>query len=86
VSLVCHTSIKLEEGKELKAEDHPVLWEFIDVFPKEVPGLPPKRDLDFSINLMPGAVPTSRVHYKMSTPELVELKMQLKEMLDKGLH
>jgi hypothetical protein len=35
------------ESKELKIEDHPVLWEFKDVFPEEVPGLPPKRDLDF---------------------------------------
>jgi hypothetical protein len=72
------------EGKELKVEDHPVLWEFKDVFPEEVPGLPPKRDLDFSIDLMPGVVPTSKVPYRMSTPELVELKVQLKEMLDKG--
>jgi hypothetical protein len=72
------------EGKELKVEDHPVLWEFKDVFPEEVPGLPPKRDLDFSIDLVPGAVPTSKVPYRMSTPELVELKVQLKEMLDKG--
>jgi hypothetical protein len=55
-----------------------------DVFPEEVPGLPPKRDLDFSIDLVPGAVPTSKVPYRMSTPELVELKVQLKEMLDKG--
>jgi hypothetical protein len=51
---------------------------------KEVPGLPPKRDLDFSIDLVPGAVPTSKVPYKMSTPELVELKVKLKEMMDKG--
>jgi hypothetical protein len=72
------------EGKELKVEDHPVLWEFKDVFLEEVPGLPPKRDLDFSIDLVPGAVPTSKVPYRMSTPELVELKVQLKEMLDKG--
>jgi hypothetical protein len=73
-----------QKRKELKVEDHPVLWEFKDVFPEEVPGLPPKRDLDFSIDLVPGVVPTSKVPYRMSTPELVELKVQLKEMLDKG--
>jgi hypothetical protein len=39
------------EGKELKVEDHPVLWEFKDVFLEEVCGLNPKRDLDFSIDL-----------------------------------
>jgi hypothetical protein len=72
------------KNKELKIEDHPVLWEFKDVFPEEVPRLPPKRDLDFSIDLVPGVVPTSKVPYKMSTPELVELKVKLKEMMDKG--
>jgi hypothetical protein len=48
-----------------------------------VHGLPLKRDLDFSIDLLPGAVPTSKVPYRMSTPELVELKVQMKEMLGK---
>jgi hypothetical protein len=60
------------------------LWEFKDVFPEEVHGLPPKRDLDFSIDLVIGAIPTSKVPYHMSTPKLVELKVQLNEMLDKG--
>jgi len=46
------------EGKELKTKDHPVLWEFRDVFLEEVPGLPPKRDLDFSIDFVLGVVPT----------------------------
>jgi hypothetical protein len=54
------------------------------VFPEEVPGLPPRRDIDFSIELAPGAVLVSRTPYRMSTPELVELKLQLKEMMDKG--
>jgi hypothetical protein len=65
-------------------EDHPILREYRDVFPEEVPGLPPRRDIDFSIELAPGAVPVSRTPYRMSTPELVELKLQLKEMMDKG--
>jgi hypothetical protein len=54
------------------------------VFPEEVPGLPPRRDIDFSIELTLGAVPTFRTPYRMSTPKLVELKLQLKEMMDKG--
>jgi hypothetical protein len=53
---------------------HEVLTEFKDVF-KEVPGLPPKRDIDFSINLMPGAAPVSKAPYRMSTPELKELQL-----------
>ena len=57
-------------------EDHAVLEDFEDVL-KEVPGQAPKRDIDFSINLMPGAAPVSKTPYKMSTPELKELQMQL---------
>jgi hypothetical protein len=72
------------EDKDLKVEDHPVLWEFRDVFLEEVPRLPLKRDLEFSIDLMPGMVPMLRVPYRMSMPELVEMKMQLKEMMGKG--
>jgi hypothetical protein len=64
-------------------EDHAILEDFEDVF-KEVPRLPPKRDIDFSINLMPRAAPTSKTPYKMSTPELKELQMQLEELLKKG--
>jgi hypothetical protein len=60
-----------------------VLKEFEDVF-KEIPGLPPKRDINFSINLMPGESPVSKTLYMMSTPELKELKMQLEEILRKG--
>jgi hypothetical protein len=72
------------ENDKPNLEDHPILREYKDVFPEEVPGLPPRRDIDFSIELTPGAVPTSRTPYRMSTPELVELKLQLKEMMDKG--
>jgi len=64
--------------------DHPILREYKDVFLEEVPCLPPGRDIDFSIELVPGAVPISRAPYRMSTLEIVELKLQLKEMLYKG--
>ena len=55
------------KDKVPKLEDHVVLEEFEDVF-KEVPGLPPKRDIDFSINLIPGEAPVSKTPYIMSTP------------------
>ena len=58
-----------------RLEEFPVLQEFKDVFPDEIPGLPPKRDIDFTIELVPRATPVSRTPYKMSTPELLELKM-----------
>ena len=66
------------KDKYLKVKDHPMLWEFMDVFLEEVPILPLKRDLDFSIDLIPRVVPTLRVPYRMSIPYLVELNMQLK--------
>jgi hypothetical protein len=64
-------------------EDHEVLTEFKHIF-QEVPGLPPKRHINFSINLMPGAAPVSKAPYRMSTPELKELQLQLEELLKKG--
>ena len=48
------------------------------MFPDEIPGLPPKRDIDFTIELVPVVAPMSKTHYRMSTP-----KMQLQELLEK---
>jgi hypothetical protein len=75
---------KFVEDNKPSLEDHPILREYRDVFPEKVPGLPPRRDIDFSIKLAPGIVPVSRTPYRMSTPELVELKLQIKEMMEKG--
>ena len=59
--------------------------EFADVFPEELPGIPSKRELEFTTDLKPGTELISRMPYRMSTLELQELKMQLKELLDRGL-
>jgi hypothetical protein len=59
-------------------EDHPILRNYRDVFLEEVLGLPPRRDIDFLIELALGAVPVSKTPYRMSTTELMELKFQLK--------
>jgi hypothetical protein len=64
-------------------EDHPDLKYYEDVF-REISWFPPKRDIDFSINLMHGATLVSKTLYMMSTPELKELKMQLNFFLKKG--
>jgi hypothetical protein len=72
------------ENKKTSLEDHPILREYRHVFPEEGPGLPPRRDIEFSIKLVPRVVPMSRKPYRMSTLDLVELKIQLKEMWDKG--
>ena len=61
-----------------------VVSEYLDVFPEELPGLPPMRDSEFVIDLLPGTAPISKVPYRMAPAELQELKIQLKEMLDKG--
>lgn len=53
------------------------------MFPTETSELPPHREVNFSIELVLGVAPTSKTPYRMSTPELVELKLYLKEMLDK---
>ncbi|WVZ89468.1 LOW QUALITY PROTEIN: hypothetical protein U9M48_035871 [Paspalum notatum var. saurae] len=65
-------------------EKIPVVSDFPDVFPEELPGLPPDRDVEFAIELVPGTAPISRRPYRMASDELKELKVQLQEQLDKG--
>lgn len=65
--------------------DIPVVCEFLDVFPNELPGLPPDRDVEFKIELLPCTTPISRRPYRMPPNELAELKVQLQELLEKGL-
>eukprot|EP00253_Pinus_taeda_P011096 PITA_11096 len=72
------------KDKAATPDNIPIIREFADVFPEEIPGLPPKRNIDFTIELIPGAAPVSRAPYRMSVPELTELKMQLQELLDKN--
>jgi hypothetical protein len=65
--------------------DIPVVSEFLDVFPNDLPGLPLDRDVEFKIELLPGTSPISRRPYRMPPNELAELKVQLNELLKKGL-
>jgi hypothetical protein len=65
--------------------DIPVVCEFPDVFPDELLGFPPDQDVEFEIELLPGTAPISRRPYRMSPNELAELKVQLNELLKKGL-
>jgi hypothetical protein len=58
--------------------------EFRDVFPEELPGMPPERKVEFSIELIPGTTPISKRAYRVSGPELVELKKQIDDLLEKG--
>ncbi|KAL5554756.1 hypothetical protein UlMin_042157 [Ulmus minor] len=61
-----------------------VVREFTDVFPEELPGLPPDREVSFEIDLIPGSAPVSKAPYRMAPAELKELQVQLQELLDKG--
>ena len=57
--------------------------EFLDVFPAELPGLPPDREIEFGIEIVPGTSPIYKAPYRMAPVELKELKLQLKELEDK---
>jgi hypothetical protein len=61
-----------------------VVREFLEVFPEELPGLPPERDVEFSIELKPSTTPVSRRSYRMPPNELVKLRTQLQDLLEKG--
>ena len=65
-------------------EEVPVVKDFPDVFPKELPGMPPNRDIEFFIELLPGTGPISKRAYMMPAKDLEEIKKQIKELLDKG--
>jgi hypothetical protein len=70
------------DGKAL--EDIRVVCEYPDVFPEELPGMPPDRDVEFVIDLLPGTAPISKRPYRMSSTQLIELKKQIRELLEKG--
>src|SRR5438105_7638918 len=62
----------------------PVMKDYPDVFPEDLPGLPPDRAVKFSIELLPGTAPVYQRPYKMSSNDLAEMKVQLQDLLDKG--
>jgi hypothetical protein len=66
-------------------QDIPVVCEFPDVFPEDLPGLPLERDVEFLIELKPGTAPISRRSYRMPPNELAQLKTQLQDLLEKGV-
>ena len=69
---------------ESKLEDIPVVCEYADVFPDDLPGMPPDREIEFIIELQPGTAPISKRPYRMLPKELAELKIRHQELLNKG--
>ncbi|GJX30442.1 putative reverse transcriptase domain-containing protein [Tanacetum coccineum] len=75
---VAHVTEK--EPKEKRLEDVPIIHDFLEVFPDDLPGLPPPRQVEFRIELMPGAAPVARAPYHLVISKLKELSDQLKEL------
>ncbi|KAK1413191.1 hypothetical protein QVD17_34962 [Tagetes erecta] len=73
-----------KEAKILELGQVPVVKEFPDVFPKELPGVPPERQVEFKIDLVPGANPVAKSPYRLAPSEMKELMSQLQDLLDKG--
>ncbi|GJX78752.1 hypothetical protein Tco_0326901 [Tanacetum coccineum] len=73
-----------DKSKEKRLGDVPVVQEFPKVFPEDLPGIPPTRQVEFRINLVPGATPVARAPYRLAPSEMKELAEQLQELTDKG--
>ncbi|GKA79943.1 putative reverse transcriptase domain-containing protein [Tanacetum coccineum] len=83
----CHlflAHVTENKSKEKQMEDVPVIRDFPEVFPEEFPGLPPPRQVEFRIDLVPGAAPVTRAPYRLAPSETRELSVQLQELLEKG--
>ena len=75
----------IESGNsEMQLVEVPVVNEFFDVFPEDLPGLPSDIEIEFGIELAPGTEPISIAPYRMAPTELKELKVQMEELLSKG--
>ncbi|RVW36739.1 Retrovirus-related Pol polyprotein from transposon 297 [Vitis vinifera] len=74
----------VNKENDLKLEDIPIVRDYPDVFPDDLPGLPPEREVEFIIDLAPGIASISKAPFRMTPLELKELKIQLQELLDKG--
>ncbi|GJU75056.1 putative reverse transcriptase domain-containing protein [Tanacetum coccineum] len=79
------TTKEIEDKSEKKRlEDVPIVKDFPDVFPEDLPGLPQTRQVEFHIDLVPGAAPVARAPYRLAPSEMKELADQLQELSDKG--
>ncbi|GKF46130.1 hypothetical protein Tco_0135932, partial [Tanacetum coccineum] len=79
------TTKEIEDKSEKKRlKDVPIVQDFPEVFPDDLSGLPPTRQVEFQIDLVPGAAPVARAPYRLAPSEMKELSEQLKELSDKG--
>nr|GFA30852.1 putative reverse transcriptase domain-containing protein [Tanacetum cinerariifolium] len=73
-----------DKSKEKRLENVLIVRDFFEVFPEDLPGLPPTRQVEFQIDLIPGAAPVARAPYRLAPSEMKELSNQLQELSDKG--
>jgi hypothetical protein len=76
--------VKVNQLDASQGSEVPVVNKFPEVFPEELPGMPPDRDIEFVIELKPSIAPIYKTPYRMATPELAELKEHIKKFLEKG--
>jgi hypothetical protein len=84
LSVISRIKASLHHVVERRLEDIHVVHEFLDAFPNDLSGMPPNRAIEFNIELQPSTTPIFKAPYKMSQEELAELKIQLKDLLNKG--
>ncbi|GJS42299.1 putative reverse transcriptase domain-containing protein [Tanacetum coccineum] len=83
---LAHVTTKKPEDKseEKRLEDVPIVRDFPEVFPEDLSGIPPTRQVEFQIDLIPGVAPVAQAPYRLAPFEMKELSDQLKELSDKG--
>ncbi|GJT66567.1 hypothetical protein Tco_1018047 [Tanacetum coccineum] len=87
----CHVFLVLvtikkakDKSEEKRLEDVPIVRDFPRVFPEDLPGIPPTRQVEFQIDLVPGGAPVARAPYRLASSKIKELSNQLHELFDKG--
>nr|GFC95950.1 reverse transcriptase domain-containing protein [Tanacetum cinerariifolium] len=74
---------KDDKSEGIQVKDVPIVQDFLEVFPEDLPGLPSARPVEFQIDLIPRAAPVARVPYRLAPPEMNKLSKQLQELSDK---
>ena len=76
--------VDIAKATKPQSQDIPIARNFLDVFPYDLPRLPPDPEVEFNVELLPGTTTISKTPYRMAPAELKELKTQLQELLDNG--
>ncbi|GKA80588.1 reverse transcriptase domain-containing protein, partial [Tanacetum coccineum] len=82
-TLIIRAQVMEKKSDEKRLEDIPIVKEFLEVFPEDLPGLPPVHQVEFQIDLIPGAPLVARAPYRLASSEMQELSNQLQELVDK---